>query len=148
MKGGIELVHRLAEVTESVARRELAEAVGTLRAAETRVTDLQAERAVAARQTTAAAESGSTAAELAARYRYIAALEARIDQAGIEAGNWMEQVTGLQGRWLETRREQRGLARVIARRREREIRERERRMQQEVDDMRRVAVFGKVDVDG
>jgi len=135
MKGGLELVRRFAQVGERVARRDLAEAAGRLRAAEERAEALAAD-ALQQRRAIAGRLAGGTPADtVGTGYRYVQAAERRAAEAEGSCEALRAALARREAAWIEARRTLKGIGAVVERRRHKADQLRERREQQAVDDL-------------
>lgn len=135
MKGGLELVRRFAQVSERVARRDLAEAAGRLHAAEAHAEALGAE-ALRQRGAIAARLAGGTPADaVGIGYRYVHAAERRAAEAEASCEALRAALARREADWIEARRGLKGVSAVLERRHREAARLRERREQQAVDDL-------------
>jgi flagellar export protein FliJ len=135
VKGGLELVRRFAQVGERVARRDLAEAAGRLRAAEAHAESLAAD-ALRQRQAIAGRLAGGTPAEaVGTGYRYVQAAERKAAEADASCEALRAALARREAAWIEARRTLRGIGTVVDRRRRKADQLRERREQQAVDDL-------------
>jgi flagellar export protein FliJ len=135
VKGGLDLVRRFAQVSERVARRDLAEAAIRLRAAEEQAEALAAE-AVRQRETIAARLEGGTPADaVGTGYRYVHAAELRAADAEAGCDALRAALARREADWIEARRGLKGVSAVLERRHRKAAQLRERREQQAVDDL-------------
>lgn len=135
MKGGLELVRRFAQVSERVARRDLAEAAGRLRAAEEGTEALEAE-ALRQRGAIAGRLAGGTPADaVGTGYRYVQAAERHAAEAETACEALRAELAGREAAWIEARRNLKGIGAVLERRHRKAAQLRERREQQAVDDL-------------
>jgi flagellar export protein FliJ len=140
MKGGLELVRRLAEIGERVARRDLAEAAAHLREAEDGARALEAGALGARREIAARLGRGAAAAEVGEMYRFVQAAERRAAEAEAVCDTLRARLARREAAWVETRRTARAVGAVCERRAQKTRRLRERREQQATDD--RVNAWG------
>jgi flagellar export protein FliJ len=135
VKGGLELVRRFAQVSERVARRDLAEASGRLRAAEAQAEALAAEAVRQRRIIAERLEDGTPADTVGTGYRYVHAAERRAAEAEAGCEALRAALAKREADWIEARRGLKGVSAVLERRHCKAVQLRERREQQAADDL-------------